>query len=309
MHRAAFFAFPWLRWARRAGIVAAAVAPAPHPAGPAAPRPAAAGDGRIVRAYSTLGCPESTLEEALARAHRHGLGGVELRALGGTLDLPAHLAREFGTPAALADRRAGAPARVVALDTSLRLIGGTAADRAKFLEYLPWAEALGAAWLRVFDGGRTAAAAEIREAAATMRWWRQERVARGWRADVMVETHDALSTSAGIRRFLAAVPGAGILWDTHHTWRKAGEDPAATWRAIGPSVVHLHVKDSIGAPGPRLPYTYVLPGEGEFPMAALLGAVRGHFTGVMSLEWEKHWHPELPELDSALAAASARQWW
>jgi hypothetical protein len=41
------------------------------------------------RTFSSLGCPELDLEQTLALAARHGLPGVELRCLSGTIDLPA----------------------------------------------------------------------------------------------------------------------------------------------------------------------------------------------------------------------------
>ncbi len=262
-----------------------------------------------VRAFSTLGCPQAKLDEALALAARHRLDGVELRALGGSADLPAYLATQYGSPAELAGKLGGRAARIIALGSSLRAIDGTAADRAKFLELVPWAEALGVRWLRVFDGGQAADDAEIARAAETVRWWRELRAARGWRADIMIETHDAFISTPAIRRFLTVSPEASLLWDSHHTWRKAGEDPLATWSALHPRIVHVHIKDSIGAPGPRHPWTYVLPGSGEFPMASLLVELRNNFSGVLSLEWEKLWNPELPDLDDALRAAADRRWW
>jgi sugar phosphate isomerase/epimerase len=161
----------------------------------------------------------------------------------------------------------------------------------------------------VFDGGRTADAAEIARGADTLRWWRALRAARGWAVDLMVETHDALVTTPGIERLLAAAPSTAILWDAHHTWRKGGEDPVATWRVIGSHVVHVHVKDSLPSTGPRLPYAYVLPGTGEFPMAPLRRALGGSWAGTLSFEWEKLWHPQLPELDEALRSAAERRWW
>ncbi len=33
------------------------------------------------------------------------------------------------------------------------------------------------------------------------------------------------------------------------------------------------------------------------------------FTGVLSLEWDRYWHPYLPELDKALHAAARTRWW
>lgn len=259
--------------------------------------------------FTTLGCAEFTLEESLALAAKHHLPAIELRALGGTVDLPAYLAKTYGTPAALAGKLRGQPIKIAAIDTSLRVIGPTPADREKFLGFIPWAEALGVPRLRVFDGGKTLDDAELAQAADTVKWWQELRRQNGWKTDIMVETHDTLITTAAIRRFVAAAPGAAILWDTHHTWKKGGEDPVATWHAIKAHVVHLHVKDSISRPSGKHPITYVLPGDGEFPMSPLLAVLRAEYHGPMSLEWERLWHPYLPPLEDALRVAAARQWW
>ena len=266
----------------------------------------------LVRCLNTLGCPEFSLAEACALAAKHGLAGVEVRALGGTVDLGGYLAATYGSPEALADRLATEETggRVVAFNTSMKLVGWGAAEREQLIDVVPWAEALGVRWLRVFDGGRTADAGELAQAAETLRWWREERAAHGWRADVMIETHDALTTAAAIRRLLAVVPDAAILWDSHHTWKKGGEDPLVTWRAIRGHVVHVHVKDSVSVPSARHSFTYVLPGAGEFPMAPLTAELRAaEFSGPVSLEWERLWHPYLPPLDEALTVAAQRGWW
>jgi sugar phosphate isomerase/epimerase len=264
----------------------------------------------LTRCFSSLGCPELSLEATLALAAKHRVPLVELRVLDGSVDLPAHFTAHFGTPARLAAHVAGSGVRVVAFDASLRLVGGTEADRAQLAALAPWAEVLGVRWLRVFDGGKDMTDVESAEAAATLGWWRELRAAHGWRVDLMVETHDSLLTAAAIARFMAAAPGTAILWDAHHTWRKGGEDPVATWRAIRSGVVHVHVKDSIGVPSARHPFTYVLPGDGEFPVRPLLAALQADgFRGPVSLEWEKLWHPYLPSLDAALTAAAARRWW
>lgn len=264
----------------------------------------------MLRCFSTLGCPDFSLDEALALAAKHGLDGVELRALGGTVELPRYFAEQFGSPTALAAKLRGGPVRIFSLDTSLHLVARGPGEREAFLEFLPWAEALGVERLRVFDGGKSGDATELAEAADTVRWWRALRRERGWRADIMVETHDLLFTAAAIQRFLAVAPGTAILWDTQHTWMKGGEDPVTTWRAIRASVVHAHVKDSVRVPSAKHPWTYVLPGEGTFPMAPLLAAWRADkFAGPVSLEWEKLWHPYLAPLDDALTAATAKAWW
>jgi sugar phosphate isomerase/epimerase len=262
-----------------------------------------------MRIYSTLGSPALNLEETLALAARHGLDGVELRVLGGTIELPTYLTATYGTPAALAERVAAQPIKILSFDTSLHLAHSTVEEREAFLKFLPWAEALDVPRLRVFDGGKVGDAATHRAMAETVAWWRALRAKNSWRADLMVETHDALCTTGSILGFLALAPDTGILWDTHHTWKTGGEDPLVTWRAIAPHVVHLHVKDSVSIPGPKHPFSYRLPGDGEFPMAPLREVLRAEYRGPVSLEWERHWHRELAPVEDALAAATQRGWW
>lgn len=261
------------------------------------------------RSISTLGCPEMSLDEVIALAARHRLDAVELRALSGSIDLPAVLAAAYASPEALAERMQSSPVSIVSLDTSLKLADNQPADRDEFLKFVPWAEACRVPWLRVFDGGKNADAATHRTMADTVAWWRAERKQHGWNTDIMVETHDALFTTASIRQFLSLAPGTAILWDSQHTWRNGGEEPLATWRGIKPHIVHIHVKDSISKPGGKHPFSYVLPGEGEFAMAPLRAALAAEFTGCVSLEWEKLWHPNLAPLEDALIAAAQRHWW
>jgi sugar phosphate isomerase/epimerase len=261
------------------------------------------------RAFSTLGCPDLTLEQALVLAKAHGCAGLELRMLSGSLDLPACLRQAYGTPDKLARELQGRGVAIVALDASMRLIDPAPADREALLALVPWAEALGVPHLRVFDGGKQADEAELKRAAETFRWWREQRAARGWRVDLMVETHDSLLTAAAIERLLAACPGVKLLWDAHHTWRQGGEEPLVTWRRINRDVVHIHVKDSVSRPDDGLPYTYVPPGEGEFPAGGLRAVLQREFPGVLSLEWERHWHPKLAPLPTALQAAARHGWW
>ncbi len=264
----------------------------------------------MTRTFSTLGCADLAWEDILALARRHGLDRIELRAVAGTTDLPAWLAARFGTPAAWHAELDARGIAVCAFGTSFRLLDGKAEDRAALLAHAPWAEAAGVPWLRVFDGGQTGDAAELAHAAETFAWWREQRRRHGWKTDLMVETHDALVTTPRLEAFFAAVPDAALLWDCHHTWKKGGEDPVATWRAVRARTVHIHVKDSVSRPGARHPFTYVPPGEGEFPMPGLLAALRDtRYAGPLSLEWERLWHPYLPDLDTALRLAAERAWW
>ena len=71
------------------------------------------------RAFSTIDCPACTLEQTFALAVRYHIDAVELRALGGEVDLPVYFARTYGSPAALAQAVRDQPVRIAALDTSM----------------------------------------------------------------------------------------------------------------------------------------------------------------------------------------------
>lgn len=269
--------------------------------------------GRFATGFSTLGCAELDLGQIVRLAAEHGIGAIELRAVAGRLDPVAVLKERHGTPAGVAAWWRAQPAgvRILTLQTSFKLAGSAVADRQALLEFAPWADALGAPWLRVFDGGAGPdAGGSLAEMAGSISWWREQRRIHGWRTDLVIETHDSLCTAAGVAALAGRFPDIAILWDPHNMWRKGGEAPAAVWRAIRRQVAYLHVKDSIARPSARHPFTYVLPGRGDFPMAPLRNMLAADgFAGVLSLEWERHWHPYLPPLPAALRAMRAAGWW
>jgi sugar phosphate isomerase/epimerase len=260
--------------------------------------------------FSTLGCPNLGLAEVFALARARRVASVELRALNGTIDLIAEFKRVFGSSGGIKAWSADQPVRVAMIGTSFRLRGSSAEDREALLAFVEWAEALGASWLRVFDGCEAGAAGEIAEAAATLAWWTSERQRRGFAVDLATETHDATAQPAALKAFLAAAPGCRILWDAHHTWRRGGEAPQETWAYLRPHVIHVHFKDSVTAPGVGEGYAYVPPGDGEFPLGELIdGLTADRYAGALCLEWERLWHPLLPPIEAALDRLDRFPWW
>jgi sugar phosphate isomerase/epimerase len=253
--------------------------------------------------FSTLGCAEFNLDEVAELADRHDIAAVELRTLSGTVDVISALAAEFENPAGLAAFMARRSLKIAALNTSIKLFGST--DLSAIEPFIPWAEAAGIARLRIFDGGKHLGVDEMKRAVDLLGDWNARRQSRGLNIDLMIETHDALADVEQLVAFVELVPTAHILWDTHHTWVR-GADLASIWDRIAKNIVHLHVKDSMVDSDGRRPY--VLPGNGDFPMADLMSLIRPNERHILlSLEWERHWHPELPPLKDALTAA--RDWW
>jgi fatty-acyl-CoA synthase len=259
-------------------------------------------------AFTTLACPDWTLEQAAAAGAEHGYQGLELRLLDGEL-LDARLAASGRRRVARAVEDAGLA--ICAVDTSLRLTTGGAGFAG---EVRAWCE-LAAEWsapvVRVF-GGEPPDGVPLREAmpAAAERLSLAADVAAPLGVRVAVETHDAFSAAATVAELVSDVPpaGSGVLWDTHHPYRM-GDAPERVWELLGERVVHVHVKDARR----RADGTWELVplGEGEVPVADALKvlAARG-YAGWVAVEWEKKWHPEIAEPEVALPqhAALLRAW-
>ncbi len=260
--------------------------------------------------FSTLGCPD--LDAICRLAVEFDLNLIELRAAESTVDLPALFKKRFGRPSSLARFLEDRGVRICCLDTSLSLIGNNGESRRAFLEFLPWAEAIGTKMLRIFDGGTGEDgldAAALAQAADTMEWWRREKAQSGWNAEVAVETHSALVHHRSLRRINQSIPNLNFIWDTHHTWAKAGDAIETSWKYLGSAVRNVHLKDSISRPSARHPYTYVNLGEGEFPLEETLQLLQNEgYRGFVCIEWEKMWHPYLPYLREALRRAREFRW-
>ena len=262
---------------------------------------------------STLGCPELRFPQICKLLSEFGLHDLELRAVDGRIDLP-QWSVDMGWP----------PYRAIALlakhgvklrcaDSSFKIVGNDEKSRAEFLAFCEWAESWSARYVRAFGGGtwgQELTEADYDQAARTVAWWQQEKGQRGWRVELLLETHDAFSASGPCRELLGRLrEPVGIIWDSHHTWRLGGESPRESWSQLSQWIRHVHIKDSVSKPSARHPYTYVLPGDGEMPLRQVVEVLsEHHFTETVSLEWERLWHPYLPPLREALARLQEQHW-
>lgn len=262
----------------------------------------------LTRCISSMACPSLSLAEFLALARRHDIPCVEIRTVSGSLDVPAALASEFGSPGTLADFAAESSVRIVSLNTSPLLGTFSEKDRAAFQEFIPWAEELGGIHLRVIDGGAGGEDAFLKQSKVFFDWWRKEKAARNLRSEVIVETHDSLLDADRIERFVRHCDHPHILWDSFHTFYKSGEDPMCTWSRIKPFVRHIHLKDFVRS-SHRSGKTYVPLGQGLFPLDPLLQTLRAEFDGPVCLEWERLWFPELVDMETCLTVSREHSAW
>ncbi len=84
----------------------------------------------------------------------------------------------------------------------------------------------------------------------------------------------------------------GALWDLHHTFRFANEEPKDTIRNLGAYVKHVHLRDSDDADN------YNLIGEGSAPVKEFMDALYSiDYAGFISLEWKPEYIEEIDDYE------------
>jgi sugar phosphate isomerase/epimerase len=263
---------------------------------------------------STLGCHELDLPSICKLAEKHGIHHLEIRSLADCLDLPSYLDITYpDDPNAIKKILNQHRQSIIALNSGFSLIGAGKDARDELLAFARWAEQLQVPYIRVFGGGdmdEPLSESDIATSVANLLWWKEQREKNAWKTDVALETHGGFSSGA---RCVALQKAFGhqldIIWDTHHTWKLGNESANVTWDQIGSMTKHVHIKDSVSVPSARHPYSYCLLGEGEFPADDVFTVLSDNqFNGVVSLEWERKWHPYLPDLDEALESLKTSGW-
>lgn len=262
---------------------------------------------------STLGCAELSLPEICELLGEFRLRELELRAVQGRVDLPRWAVETGWSPTLATAYLADHNVRFRVAGSSFKLVGNDPKSRAELVEFCDWADSWGAMYVRTFGGGtwgKPLSSDDLEHAAQAVKWWQQERRSRGWKLELLLETHDAFSASPPFLELLARLDEPiGVIWDSHHTWRLGSESPRDSWSQLSEWVRHVHLKDSVSCPSARHPFTYVLPGDGEVPLQEILSVLQDNqFQGVVSLEWERLWHPYLPPLRKALKRLRELSW-
>jgi sugar phosphate isomerase/epimerase len=254
--------------------------------------------------FSTLACPDWTMQQIMEIAADAGYDGIELRFVEGEGSL-WKLAAFSGTQIAATRRALTDLGLVIAcVDTSCRFHSPDAGEReAAIVEgerMSDMAAELGAPGIRVFgdtiqpgtdhDSTRNWIAESIRNLA--------DRTAQKG-VQVWLETHGdfvAAGETAAILRECGS-PCMGVVWDPVNSLIATGETLAHGAALLGSAIRHVHVKDFRQT---KDGVQYVLTGEGIFPWQDLSQALKKlQYDRFLSFEWEKKWHPTLE--DAAIA--------
>ncbi len=261
--------------------------------------------------FSTIACPDLPWEEVLEvgaaagmraveiRLDREdrpfGLGDAELPKLSAALASRGLTVSDVGMGLALTDYRPGLEEKLTPVFERAALIG------ARGVRVF-----LGHSALRVPEGKTENEEGIIRSVSDIAR------VAERYPVALWLETHGTYSRARDVRRVIDAAgsDAVRVIWDIFHSY-EMGESVEESDAALSDLTVHVHIKDGVKKPDdPNGAMTYTKVGEGEVPLRRALELLdkRG-YDGVLSLEWENMWRPELrtvfPDLASCLAAYKA----
>ena len=259
----------------------------------------------------TLGCPAWDLDTICQKGPEYGFDGVDFRGLLDEIDITRLLAFTTGV-AATSRQLQDAGLEVSGISSSIKVCEqeqlSTNLEEAKRI--IPVALQLGAQNIRVFGGGDLAQNSHEELAKVGQECVQQILALDGAdRLNWLFETHDNWIRAQDCRFLLDRIdnPAFGALWDMGHTARVGGETPEESYAAIGVRVGYTHVKDATYDPAHpeamKDGWRYVLPGEGQLPLAEAIQLLRvkGYDSWIL-FESEKRWHPNLPEPEVAFPA-------
>jgi sugar phosphate isomerase/epimerase len=245
------------------------------------------------------------MPQIVAMAASLGYNGIELRFVQGEdslWKLPVFQGEEL---ASIKRSLSDCGLVVSCLDTSCRFHSPDATERKRWLEegerMSELAAALEAPGLRVF--GDTIQPGCDRD---STRGWIAESIGklaaitsqRG--VEIWLESHGDFASSTETMAILrqSGTSHAGVLWDPANCFVEAKETPVEGAAKLGSAIRHAHIKDLRENNGA---WEHVLTGEGNFPLGQQLEALQKiHYDRFVSFEWEKKWHPEIPDAEIAL---------
>jgi len=245
--------------------------------------------------FSTLGCPDWSIEHVVARGQEYGFDGLEIRGIQREFDfrqIPIFNRDALPATKGLVE---DAGLDVMVLGLSCRFSSPDEQERQENLESayhgVKLAQKLGAPYVRVFGGSvppevkKDDAVEWVGDCLRALAEYGEDRGVAP-----LLETHDSwiLSRDVGAVIERADHRNAGIIWDVRHTFH-AGESFTDTFSRLQYWIRHVHIKDED-------PDGYCLLGQGRVPnREAMRLLLEDGYAGYFSLEWEKAWQPDLAE--------------
>ncbi|AWV99429.1 sugar phosphate isomerase/epimerase family protein [Arcticibacterium luteifluviistationis] len=260
--------------------------------------------------FSTLGCPDWTWEEIINNAEKYGYKGIEIRGIGAEIDI---LKSPVFSKAMLKESKRRAEdsgIEIVNINPSSKLhetdVQKRKANIDEVKNYVDLAVELDCPFVRVFPD-KFAFKNDKQKSLNLISEGLQEvnEYANGSGVKVLLDCHGDLVLSNDIKQVMNEQPAnsSGIIWDYFNMHYQTEESAATMVKALKPYIEFVQIKD--GSFTNRTTHEYFLPGQGQVPIDKVLKELdKIKYKGFISLEWEKRWHPELPNLEKALPVFS-----
>lgn len=257
--------------------------------------------------FSTLGCPAWNFSQITSFAKAHGYSGLEMRGILKELYLPK--CPEFASATAIKNtlqEMADKQLQFVDLGSSCNLHFAEGAERQKNLDegkrFLDLAAAIHCPNVRVYPNKFPKEQTKQQTMDLISKGLVElAEYAKGMKVKVLMETHGEVVHYADLESIMKAAnhPQVGLIWDIANMWLETGEDPKQVYAALKPYIHHTHIKDAAKKDG-KLDFRFL--GDGEVPIyQGMELLINDGYKGYFSFEWEKLWHPEIPEPELALA--------
>ena len=252
-------------------------------------------------AFTTLGCPDWPFEKILEQAQSMGYGGIEIRGIERVMRAEAipFFSPENAEKTKAAFRDKGLT--IVGFGTSVNFHNDANFDNAleEGRAAIDVCARMGIPGIRVFGdfivGDIPTTAEKVAKGIRILCEY-----AKGKSVRVLLEVHgdfNSLETIMPVVEKVKDCPEFGILWDVEHSYKVYEDNWRVFYEGIKPWIRHTHFKDVKKIGGK---FEICLPGEGVVPMGDIYRTlVADGYSGWYSLEWEKMWHPELPEPEVA----------
>ena len=245
--------------------------------------------------FSTLGCSDRALDQILTLAFKYNISALEIRGIGGILDNAKIIEFSPEKLKSTADEFEKFGVNPTVLGTSCsfhnheKYEGALKEGRAA----VKIAEELNIPYIRVFGDRLTEGSTErIINGLSTL-------CNLSDRVNILLEVHGDYNTSDSLSPIVENMKNTknfGLIWDIEHTHKPYGNRWEEFYSAFRPYIKHVHVKDFSDKSA-----SLCLTGDGDIPIQPIAERLLSDgYEGYFSLEWEKKWHPELPELEEAL---------
>ncbi len=241
--------------------------------------------------FSTLACPDYEWSDIYSMAKDLGFDGIEIRGLGD--DIFAVKARPFteGQISKTVKKLSEIGIEIPCLSSGCCLKDKNNLDEviSEISSYINLAVKLKTPFIRILGDREPMPVDEVDDSYVAEVLVKLADIAKDKGVTLLVETNGVYADTKRLKALLDKVDRIEIaaLWDMHHPYRYANENPDETVENLGAYIKYCHVKDSVMVDGKA---EYKLMGEGDMPLSEMFDALgKIGYDGYISLEWVKRW--------------------